>query len=64
MGGKKWDARLHTIRGRRVRKVVWQEKEREKGRRSKEGRAQSDEITSAFLNKSFINRACGLLFVC
>jgi hypothetical protein len=33
MGGKKWDARLHTIRGRRVRKVVWQEKEREKGRR-------------------------------
>jgi hypothetical protein len=33
VGGKKRDARLHTIRGRRVRKVVSREKEREKGRR-------------------------------
>jgi hypothetical protein len=33
MGGKKRDARLHTIRGRRVRKVVLRDKEREKGRR-------------------------------
>jgi hypothetical protein len=30
MGGKKRDARLHTIRGRRVRKVVLRD---EKGRR-------------------------------
>ncbi len=43
------------------------ERKREKkgeGEKEQEGRAQSDEITSAFLNKSFINRACGLLFVC